>query len=819
MTVRVVEDPDVGGEGRSLFEVLHGFLVAQRLDLYPPRELAPGVTAIQADDDGPLVNSYIAYEPQPDAAPPDLDVLLHEARADPARTEIVVPDDLAGQVRHVRTLVRGLVRQVLPLSECLDGFLRPASICYELTGENPGDAESRIARRRSGPPMFDPALLNDKDWIRTQAAIVPGHGMVNAQLYLNNSWAQGSSPRLCIVIAPAGHGKSKITHILARRLAERYQVADYGHRPPLPILIPFGKYPRGTSSFDGLVLRFMDAFGVARLTAEAFRYLISLGRILFILDGYDEMVEASPDVAAENIAEFVRQAGPQSRILLTSRSTFYRTSSDVVGQIGDPLLPEDQVEVIDLQPFDEDQAKEYVAKRLGNTPDRTQAMERAQRIIRADWNPEILGSPIFLAEFVNLIAGGQWSAPDVRRIGFLEYLIGRTFERERERQQHEFSDEQQRQYLESIAFDLLTTDVAGYQRDDLEIFALEVAGDEALQPSWSTLWPRLASHYFLLPDEDAANLPVATMRHQVWRDYFQGSALAGQHNAGSERALSAMSARDLPEGVLRAADIFINREAWASLAGRLDRSGDKLLRNMLRMALLRRKTDQSEPLELPSEIGSRLAGRDLSEIVFRNLSFDGSFAGSDLTGCFFERCELSGTSFAGTKLNRTVFSNCSLPASEFADADIASVTINGKAFFGPQLAASRAEAEAKGEAQAAGAAEAASEVREWAMEVLRARLGKFTVARGGEANAGLDMSISWTAFMGGTNPRDRDFVVRRLYRALHAEKVVFDAPTGSERRPTLRLGSDSATRNEVLAFVRDGEIGSTIERVIARLVK
>jgi hypothetical protein len=38
----------------------------------------------------------------------------------------------------------------------------------------------------------------------------------------------------------------------------------------------------------------MDAFGVVKLRAEAFRYLISLGRVLFILDGYDEMVEANP---------------------------------------------------------------------------------------------------------------------------------------------------------------------------------------------------------------------------------------------------------------------------------------------------------------------------------------------------------------------------------------------------------------------------------------------------------------------------------------------------------------------------------------------
>ena len=414
----------------------------------------------------------------------------------------------------------------------------------------------QLSRRHDGPSIFDANLLDDDVWI-DQAALVPNLGRVgSAQQYLNQSWSQGESPRLCVVIAPAGHGKSKVTHILARRLAERYQRADYGRRPPLPILIPFGNYPRGTSNFDGLILRFMDAFGVVKLRAEAFRYLISLGRVLFILDGYDEMVEANPGVAAENIAGFVREAGPYGRILLTSRST-YRTSADLVGQIGDPLLSEDEVEVIDLLPFNKDQARQYVAQRLANMPDRTQAMQRAQRIIDSDWNSEILGSPIFLAEFVNLIAEDKWSMADVRQRGLLEYLIETTFERERIRQDHAFSNEQQRRYLQNIAFDLLTTDVVGYQRSDLEVFALEVADNEALQDNWPTLWRGLASHYFLLPDTDAAESPVATMRHQVWRDYFQGSALAVRLNDQKERAFSALASGDLPEGVLRSADDFL----------------------------------------------------------------------------------------------------------------------------------------------------------------------------------------------------------------------------------------------------------------------
>jgi len=820
MTVAIGEGPEEIDGNPSLFAVLHGFLVAQRLDLNPPLQLAPGVTAISADDDGPLINCYLTYEPKADTPPPDFPALLRQARTDPARTEIVIPDNSAQQVPEIRKLTSGMVRAVQPLSECLDAFLRPTRICEELAGPGEMDGEPRPVARRNGPSLFEPMLLNDKDWIPLDA-IVPLRGKVEAQRYLHTSWARGESPRLCIVIAPAGHGKSKVTHILARRLAENYRSAEYGHRPPLPILIPFGRYPRGTSSFDGLVLRFMDEFGVAKLTAEAFRYLVALGRILFILDGYDEMVEASPDVAAENIAEFVRQAGPKSRILLTTRSTFYRTSSDVVGQIADPLLSEDEVEVIDLQPFNPDQAKRYVARRLGELPDRTRAMERAQQVIEDEWNPDILGSPIFLAEFVSLIAADKWSTNAVRERGFLEYLIERTFARERERQHHDFSNDQQRLYLERIAFDLLTTGVSGYPRDLLEVFAMEVAGDEAQQQHWPTLWPRLASHYFLLPDDDAADHPVATMRHQVWRDYFQGSALGAGLNAGDAGALDALTARDLPEGVLRSADNRITAQTWARLAGRLrtEGNGDKLLRNLLRMALMR-KPDATGSLKIPEEIASHLPGRDLSDTVFRNVLLDGSLAGCTLTGCFFERCDLSAASFRRALLNRTDFRECQLPANEFADADVASLTIDGQSFFGPQLAARRAASADDGAATETGLdAEAGDDVRTWVADILRTRLAKFIKPRGGDAYAGWDTSISWNAFIGGTAPKDRDFVVRRLYKALRAENIVFDGPTGMSTRHVVMLSDAPEVRADVLALVRDSRVGPTIDRVIARLAR
>ena len=824
----------------SLFEALHGFLSAQKLDLQATRELAPGVNLIQADDDHSLVNTYVAYEPGAEGSAPHLGELLRRSAAEPPRTDVVTPDSLSDRVPDIARTAEGSAHRVVPLSEFLDGFLRPKKICRDLGVDEteyvvdqhavPHDADGE-----EQPPItttLEPSLLSENDFIDDQYAVAPGMGKFHALSHLYTGWALGASPRLCIVIAPAGHGKSKITHILAKRLARHYLQSEIGARPPLPILIPFGHYRRSTS-FSGLVLAALDRFGNNRLTVEGFRYLIEFGRILFILDGYDEMVEASPTIARDNIAEFVGKAGPHSRILLTARSNFYRSSSDVVGQVGDPLLAESEVEVVDLLPFDLNQASTYLAMRLGDADGRSRLMERAQGMLRMDKNLEVLGSPIFLAEFVNLIKEEQLSIPDIRKLGSLEFLIDRTFERERRRQDHDFSDGQQRRYLEAIAFDLLTTGDAGYDRDDLEVFAAEVAEEEQLQalqpPTWEQLWGRLASHHFLLPEGDTAGRARVTMRHQVWREYFQGSALAARLANGGpatrasaggfgekeqQKALIQFTTRDLPEGVLRFTASFVTEPVRRRLLGQLDGGTDKLVRNVLRMELARWEPEADEMLALPAEISARLPGRDLSEITFTRVRFEGSLAKSNLTGCLFDHCDLTEAELGGTLLNRTVFNSCNISAT-LAKADVASVSIDGELLFGPQVRERYADQAAAGPYDPESSER--MEFRQWATDIVRDRLRKFLKPYGGEANAIFDTAISWTAFMGGVDPKHRDFVVRRAYRALHAEQIVSEVPTGSGPRPAVRITKDPVLRAEVQALVRNGEIGPSIERVIDRV--
>src|SRR5205823_1153416 len=107
------------------------------------------------------------------------------------------------------------------------------------------------------------------------------------------------------------------------------------------------------------------------------------------------------------------------------------------------------------------------------------------------------------------------------------------------------------------------------------------------------------------------------------------------------KAFAQLTTRDLPEGVLRSAAAFMTEPARGELLARLSGSSDKLVRNLLRMECARRDPEAGVMLMLPHEIGSQLAGRDLSDIVFAQIRFDGSLENTNLTGCLFDHCDLS----------------------------------------------------------------------------------------------------------------------------------------------------------------------------------
>jgi NACHT domain/Pentapeptide repeats (9 copies) len=771
-------------------EVVREFVNAQKLSATVD-QIADGLSVLSTDDDYGLINTYVVADEVPSEN--DLRDLVSTKALESNRTMLVVNDGRGVELRQSSCDLGRIVNRISCLSDFLDGHLRPRALCDRLL--NPGHG-SEAAR-----------LLDDSDFVAQDCVRAADGKTVDAMPYLFESWANSGGPRFCILLGPAGHGKSKVTHILTKRLARAYRDSRPGFKPPLPFLISFGEYRRSTS-FGGLVLSALNSYGQALLTVEAFQYLVNLGRVLFILDGFDEMVEASAEMARGNIRDFIQHSGSTSRILLTSRSVFFRSRADVEAEFENQLLDEEHIDLVELLPFDRLKAKEYLAKRLKDVDPRSNALNRAHLVLDDPEGFQALQAPIFLSEFADSLQDEKWSLDDLRREGLHEFLVTRVFDRERKRQSHAFTDGEQRAFLQSFALEMLATQENGFARELLEVFVSEVVDE----PSKLSRWEALASHHFLT---DLPGTNDVSMRHQLWREYFQGSAVAARVQSGGPGRVPSLSVRDLPEGVARHAAASLGTEGLRRLSTAPEMGSRQFARNTIRMALLL-PLDGQERLEVLSVLGG-LTKRDLAGVGFSDLDCSASsFAGSDLRGASFIRCVLTDVNFQDASIDRVNFTNCRLDEGLLA-GDVAAVVIDGKSFYGDyELADLFGLPTVLNSAEPLAGALSTTELRRsWAGGVLRSRLSRFVKTV--DERSWIEDVIDKNDYLRGVPPQDRDFAARKLYRTMRALGFISEVRSGHTGATLIAFTSSQDLRRDVMAFIDTAEERGPIAELLDRL--
>ena len=173
-------------------------------------------------------------------------------------------------------------------------------------------------------------------------------------------WVTGDGPRLLLVRGDPGSGKTSFLRRLAYELATR---ADADPAAPTPILIELRQAAAG-AKLESLLQQHLRAAIGWHGNPEAILYLLHAGRVILLLDGFDEMAAASSDGAEERLqllAHPTEQPG----------ATAWANRMIVSCRVGLHL----EADAIDLPPFDREQIARFLTNRLGS--------ERAQVAIDA----------------------------------------------------------------------------------------------------------------------------------------------------------------------------------------------------------------------------------------------------------------------------------------------------------------------------------------------------------------------------------------------------------------------------------------------------
>jgi WD40 repeat protein/uncharacterized protein YjbI with pentapeptide repeats len=508
-------------------------------------------------------------------------------------------------------------------------------------------------------------------------------------------WARGTGGRLWLVLGDYGTGKSAFASRFAYELALRQ--ADEPTLP-IPVSINLKDFPNAISLESLLQEHFREELGMA-VAPAVLLHLLSAGRIILLLDSFDEMGLAQAGRSMEDqFRLLVRPStsagdGPLgNRVLLTSRTHLFRQHDEArdIAQSRDQLFARDSNlgrsarafdATIDLlPPFTNGQIKQYLEHRLGPVES-----AKAQTFIEATYNLKALAEvpqllDMIVASLPDLVVQGGSVTPG----GLYVTYTNRWLERYR-LQAQQLGAEQIRNLLEWLA-------VLLWRRPENHIHYLELG--RALQERADTAGlPRgIDAHQIDLELRTAAFLVRSAegnyrFSHRSFLEFFLARALLRAAQDG-KLADCLDTPRLSPEVAGFLHDLLGDAAAEARVADgikgvlRADYR-PQASENALRLGCLL-TTQGSAPLDharwLPAN--ARLAGARLAHEDFTALSLPGA----DLCGADLFKCSFYGASLPGARLDNANLTQADLSGVDLNEASLKGAHLQGARLVGAQLA-------------------------------------------------------------------------------------------------------------------------------------
>jgi hypothetical protein len=469
-------------------------------------------------------------------------------------------------------------------------------------------------------------------------------------------WVESrDSPRIMLVTGDAGGGKSVFALMLMQELQREFHGDP--SRYPAPFLIWFDKQRPGLLN-DLIALTLTDLGLAQTLTPTATRFLLEQGRLMFILDGFDEVSRALAQNAEENVEELGRSINQKTRgrVLLTSRASFV-IQEDVFPHLKASCDESTHAEH-ELAPYTDKQMHEWV---LENAPEGALSpperhWQRLDTAFRASPGiRELCRTPVFL-RMISEVLVSRASVASANEL--LEAFCSKMWERERTKRLLTLSDEQYFFAYEAIAIAvenearLAAKDV----RPLLELYFGEYCAEllSSLPHDVNALIGDLAIGPLTSP-RDGSSFSFA---HEVISGYFLARAM-GRRLTKSER-IEELWDRRLPDTVWRFFPDAITPALRAPQAAQeflatilKNHKSGRLAWNLLRALGLPRS-------QWPKTL---FEGKSLVGVIFDQEDLRGlSFRGADLSDVVFDRCQLDGADFGGAVLRRVSMIACGLGA-------------------------------------------------------------------------------------------------------------------------------------------------------------
>jgi len=211
-----------------------------------------------------------------------------------------------------------------------------------------------------------------------------------------------------------GAGKTWFCRHYAYRQLDRFLKNPAHER--LPLLITLRMFSKATTAQQIINDAFLEQYKLPFIGSayDVFQYMNVSGKLLLILDGFDEMArKVDYQTVVDNFWELAKLVEEGSKVILTSRTEYFRWAKESEKIFGGEefgrstiVLQPPKFEVVYLEPFTDEQVREVIIKRVGPA----QGTSIADRIMGSENLAEMARKPILLEL---LLAALDEVSPDV----------------------------------------------------------------------------------------------------------------------------------------------------------------------------------------------------------------------------------------------------------------------------------------------------------------------------------------------------------------------------------------------------------------------
>lgn len=477
------------------------------------------------------------------------------------------------------------------------------------------------------------------------------------------SWLSEGNRRLMLVTGGPGAGKSVFALSLAQEIHSLFSRDP--NRFPAPFLIWFST--ERPPVLEDLISVTLQDLRITDLTVDAVKFLLSQGRIVFILDGFDEISRALAHRAEETIDKLSTDINKRTngRLILTSRPAFL-TQEQIYSELT-TACEEDRPQRRDIAKYTDEQQREWIVlnspdSELTTPPDRH--WQRVQNAFHLNpWLRELCRTPVYLRMLSEVLV--KETSIRSRDELVTKFCTG-MWERERSKRTLVLSDAQYLLAYEAISAAIV--DVEQIDPTDLSEWIAIYLGDDAAE--LLAEFPEDASTVI----KDLAIGPLTgrgghfVFEHEVLTGYFYARLLARNLRIRGKRF------RELWNRVPYEPALAFLPEAINQTIG----DKDKLLETLAteyRDGLLLWNIVKCFGSKVPQQL---FRGKEVAGVIFENADDqildlrNVSFQDCRLHDVSFVRCDLREANFQNAKFGRVKFVEC-LPGAIFDPEPIISI--------------------------------------------------------------------------------------------------------------------------------------------------